>query len=119
MADDGGEHREGAIVEGADAFGDLIAVEIDVSAGPIFGDNAVLAGAPHGGHFQEMDVQMQDRRMLCGTCLVGKPDRPLANLQGFKHVRIRCRFTGLEVPQPPHRAHHQRLDQQCHHIMWL
>ena len=62
-------------------------------------------------------MQMDDRRMLRDAGFVGEPDRPLADLERLQHVRVRRRLAGLEVPQTPHRAHHQRFDKQRHDVM--
>ena len=60
---------------------------------------------------------MDDRRVLRDAGRVGEPDRPLADLQRLDDIRILGRRAGLEVPQASDRAHHQRLDQQRHHVM--
>ena len=75
------------------------------------------AALRHSGHFQQMDMQMEDRRVRRDAGLVGEADRPLANLQRLDNVRIRRRRARLEVPEAPHAAHHQRLDKQRHHVV--
>ena len=75
------------------------------------------AALRHSRHFQEMDMQVEDRRMLRDAGLVREPDRPLANLQRLDDVRIRRRRARLQVPEAPHGAHHQRLDKQRHHVV--
>ena len=68
------------------------------------------------GHFQQVYMQVQDRRMLGFPRLIRQGDRALADRDGLNGIGSWCGTSLFNIPKVPWRAGHHRFSKKRHHI---